>query len=141
MNAISPINYNELTADRVNQYRMRQAEPQENSVSNKYDINPENSTTDSVNFKGNEYYYNYDEVQTQKKKSPLPAIGAAVLIAAGTIAGLGFAHKKGAFNGESKFMQKFAEPVGKKCHEWCSWIKKQGTSLWEKIKNLFSKKS
>lgn len=98
----------------------------------------EQPPTDSVNFKGSN--------QNKKKKglSVFGAITGIAILAAGSIVGLGYAHKSNAFakmnDGKIKDILSKLEPAAKKCHEWCATIKSKGLELWGKIKNVFSSK-
>lgn len=93
---------------------------------------------DSVNFRG------YDEYG-EKKKSKAPAIICSVLAIGAAIVGMGYAHKTDVIgkmkDGKFKDILSKTEPVLKKCHDWCSAVKKFGVNSWEKVKGLFSKKS
>ena len=99
---------------------------------------PNQPECDTVNFRGrgDSPYY------TEKKRSPLGGMFLTLLGAAGVIAGLGFAHKKGAIDKlkDGKFKDKFAEPVTNWCHEACAWTKDKGNTAWSKVKSIFSRK-
>ena len=90
---------------------------------------------DVVNFKGSN--------KENKKKSHVLAwlLGAAVL-AAGTIGGLGYAHKAGLTSklSEGKVKDVLNSVTGT-CHKWCATVKGWANTVWEKISGIFSKKS
>ena len=100
---------------------------------------PNQPECDTVNFRGRGDYPYYGA--ETKKKSPFWGITLTLLGAAGIVAGLGFAHKKGAIDKlkDGAFKTKFAEPVTNWCHEACAWTKKQGTKGVEWVKNIFKK--
>lgn len=88
-----------------------------------------------TNFKGKGYDY-YDK--PQKKTSPVLTMGCVLGAAAALIVSLGYAHKTDALskikNGKFKDILKKAEPVTKKCHEWCSIVKTKCSELVDKLK-------
>ena len=104
--------------------------------------NSENPTpqipNDSVNFRGYDEYGN-------KKKTKAPVILGSIVAIGAAIAGMGYAHKTNVIgkmkDGKFKDILSKVDPILEKCHKWCSAVKKFGVNSWEKIKNLFSRKS
>ena len=90
-----------------------------------------------VNFKG---HSNGDK----KGASAAGVIGGLVALTAATIIGLGFAHKKGAFQnlgeGWKKTVLGWLEKPASMCHDWCSFAKTKVTGWWENFKGFFSSK-
>ena len=106
------------------------------SIANSLDPKNCPNCGDTVCFKGRE---NGDN----KTAKTLGIIAGLTLLAAGSVAGLGYATKTKAFEklNDGNILKKL-EPASKKCYEWCSSIKTKGNELLDKIKNFFkSKKS
>lgn len=103
------------------------------------DCPPEKPNCYNLNFKGRDD--RYEEKGEKAVKVIAGLVGAAALV----IGGLGIAHKKNVLskvsNEKVKNVLSKAEPAAEKCYEWCHKIKDTGLKGWDKIKNIFKKKS
>ena len=90
---------------------------------------------DTVSFRG--------KAKDEKKGGFFKTLVGLAALAGVVIGGAGYAHKAGALNklgdGWIKNVLKKAEPMMKKCYEWCHFVKSKGIEALDWVKGKFHK--